>query len=297
MLEPLPPWFRRHSIVKGLLAAFPHSHDQRIQFNGGAEAYVDLRDPEVRTVFLRRSFEPDFFEVIHPVLSEGGVFFDCGANFGLCTFGLIHGMDAGTQSQLSSHLFEANPRLIRYLEKTRSLFPLISISVVEGCIADRPGTSRFQLAPEFTGHSHVSLEGSATVENVVLDDYIEQNEVDRIAFLKMDLEGQELNALRGLAKTLGRGSVDVIYLEVRSELLRRYGFKHEQVVAYLGDYGFQLFYCRRRDVSGRQPSRIRFRSSGLNRLRLVRFDLGVEVLETDLLAIHETQIEKTESRR
>ena len=292
MLEPSPRWLRRHSIVKCLLAAFPESHDQWIQFNGEARAYVDLRDPEVRTVFLKRSFEPDFFEIAVAVLAEGGVFFDCGANFGLCTFGLIPPIDS---SRLSCHLFEANSDLVQYLERSKSLFPAVSIKVVHGCLADRPGSSRFLINPEFTGHSHVDFAGKTIVQHVVLDDYLEQNRIERITFVKMDLEGQELNALRGLTKTLDRGAIEVIYLEVRSELLRRYGLRLQPLMAYLRQHGFRVFYCRIRDLLGRQPTSLRFTRHGLNRLQLAEFDAGVDDLATDLLAIHETRIEKAES--
>jgi FkbM family methyltransferase len=297
LLEPLPPWFRRHSLVKGLLVAFPGSHDQRIWFNGGAEAYVDLRDPEVRTVFLRRSFEPDFFDIAGAVMSEGGTFFDCGANFGLCTFGLIHRMEPAIQRRLFCHLFEANPNLMRYLEKTIRLYPSLSIKVVEGCVSDRSGTSQFWVTPEFTGHSHVSLEGTTTVPNIILDEYIEQNRIERINLLKMDLEGTELNAVSGLTRALHRGLVEVIYLEVRSELLGRYQVRHGQLVERLSESGFQVFYCRQRDLDGRRLVDIQFMGRGSSQLRLAKFDDSAGPLETDLLAIHQTHIKKLASLR
>jgi hypothetical protein len=98
-----------------------------------------LRDPEVRNVFLKRSFEPDYIKLASAILSEGGVSFECGANFGLSTFGLIPSFDL---DHLPFHLFEANPNLIRYLEKSKSLFPSAAIQVVEGCISDHGGTFR-----------------------------------------------------------------------------------------------------------------------------------------------------------
>jgi hypothetical protein len=91
----MPLGLRRHSLVKFLLAVFPDSHDQLIEFNSGARAYVDLRDAEVRNVFLKRSFEAEFFRIAESVLACGGVYFDCGANFGLCTFGLLEAVDHG----------------------------------------------------------------------------------------------------------------------------------------------------------------------------------------------------------
>jgi FkbM family methyltransferase len=286
-LESIPVWLRRHLLVKCLLVAFPKAHDQWIRFNGRAKAFVDLRDPETRNVFLKQSFDPDFFEIARRVLSEGGVFLDCGANFGLCTFGLLPLVDS---SRLSCYLFEANPNLIRYLEKSKSLFPSIPIKIIEGCLADRPGTSRFRINPEFTGHSHVALDGATIRQNVVLDDYLDQNNIDRVTFLKLDLEGQELKTLRGAARALDRAAIEVIYFEVRSELLRRYDVTGDQVLEFMRENSFRVFYCRDRDLLERPATQVRFVRHDLNQRRLAEVESVDDWLQTDLLAVHETQM-------
>jgi FkbM family methyltransferase len=288
LLEPAPLWFRRHLLVHCLLGIFPKSHDQWIEFNERAKAYVDLRDPEVRNVFLRRTFERDFIKLASAILAEGGVSLDCGANFGLCTFGLIASLDLG---RLAFYLFEANPKLIRYLQESKRLFPCAAIQVVEGCISDRPGTSRFQFDSQHTGHSHVDADGASAQENIVLDDYLERQDIDRVTFLKMDLEGQELSALRGLSKAFGRGAIEVIYFEVRSELLQRYDVLPEQILHFLYENGFRVFYCRDRDLIGRHFTTIRLARNGLNQLQLSEFRSVGGTLQTDLLAIHESMIE------
>src|SRR6202022_4267541 len=104
-----------------------------------------------------------------------------------------------------------------------------------------------------------------------------------------------LSVLQGLTKALARGAVEVIYLEVSSELLRRYGIGPEQVVEFLSNNSFRVFYCRGRDLRGRQPTRVRFTRHGLNRLRLAEFELTDDHLQTDLLAIHAAWTEKAES--
>jgi FkbM family methyltransferase len=229
---------RRHLLVNCLLGVFPKSHDRWIEFNGRAKAYVDLRDPEVRNVFLQRSLEPDFLQLASTVLSEGGVAFDCGANFGLFTFGLIPFIDL---DRLSFHLFEANRNLIPYLEKSKNLFPSASIKVVEGCVRDRPGKSRLQIDSQSTGHSHVDSDGTIAQENIVLDDYLERHGLEVVTFLKMDLEGQELTALRGLSRAFERRAIQVIYFEVRTEILQRYDILPEQIFHFLYGTGFGFF--------------------------------------------------------
>ena len=194
-------------------------------------------------------------------------------------------MDLG---HFSFHLFEANPKLIRYLEKSKSLFPSTAINVVEGCISDRTGVSRFRFDAQFTGHSHVDADGTSAQENIVLDDYLEGQEIDRVTFLKMDLEGQELNGLRGLSKAFSRGVIEAIYFEVRSEILQRYDVSPEQILHFLYENGFRVFYCRDRDLIGRHFTTIRFARNGLNQLQLSEFRTVDGPLQTDLLAIHDS---------
>ena len=51
---------------------------------------------------------------------EKGVYFDLGANFGLCTFGLV------PQKKMKYHLFEANDYLIKFIKKSVKLYPTTS---------------------------------------------------------------------------------------------------------------------------------------------------------------------------
>ena len=287
LLAPVPDWLRRHLIVKWLLGTFPKSHDQWIEFNENAKAYVDLRDPEARNVFLMRSFEPDFCKLALAILWEGGVMFDCGANFGLCTFALAPFFRSG---RVSSYLFEANPGLISYLGKSKTLFPSVRIEIVEGCVSDQPGASRIAVNSLFTGQSHVDLDGALEQQNVVLDDYLANKGIERVTFLKIDLEGQELNALRGLSRTLGRGGIEVIYFEARSELLRRYGVTPEEITDFLRKSNFRIFYCREGDLIEKDRIELHFRRASWNQLQLSECMSVPEDLRTDLLAIHRSQI-------
>jgi hypothetical protein len=56
----------------------------------------------------------------------------------------------------------------------------------------------------------------------------------------MDLEGQELNGLRGLTKAFGRGAIEVIYFEVRSDMLQRYDVLPGQILHFLYENGFRV---------------------------------------------------------
>jgi hypothetical protein len=152
-----------------------------------------------------------------------------------------------------------------------------------------------QIDSQSTGHSHVDADGTFAQENIVLDDYLERYGIEFVTFLKMDLEGQELTALRGLSRAFARRAIQVIYFEVRTEILQRYDILVEQILHFLYGNGFRIFYCRDRDLIGRRATSIRFSRNALNQLQLADFKSAGAVLQTDLLAIHESQIRETEN--
>jgi FkbM family methyltransferase len=191
---------------------------------------------------------------------------------------------------VNCHLFEANPAFFPFLQTSSTVFPCVRIKIIEGCLSDHEGTSRFQITERFTGHSHVHPEGSSVTRNIVLDDYLEENRIKKINLLKLDIEGQELIALRGLSAALNLRKIEVIYLEVATDVLVRYRLVPADVIGFLESNGFRLFYCREKDVPERCSPAVRFRRSNLNQLRLLEFKLPVGNLRTDLLAVHEALI-------
>ena len=59
----------------------------------------------------------------------------------------------------------------------------------------------------------VELSTQETIKLRRLDDYINENEIDRINFIKIDIEGHELDAFRGLGDYLSADFIDAIQFE------------------------------------------------------------------------------------
>jgi FkbM family methyltransferase len=55
---------------------------------------------------------------------------------------------------------------------------------------------------------HYDNEGCIEIETLSLDEIIESEGIGHVRLLKMDIEGHELPALRGLKKTLQAGLID-----------------------------------------------------------------------------------------
>ena len=74
---------------------------------------------------------------------------------------------------------------------------------------------------------------------VRLDDYVQENGIPAPDWIKIDIEGMELPALRGAEQIL-RSSHPTIICEI-NHLSGRYGSKVSELIGYLGSLGYSMF--------------------------------------------------------
>lgn len=238
-LDLLPRSLQRQKLLSALFRLKLISPVQALDFNGQARAWVDLRDAESRASYLSRSFWPEFPPMVAAFLRGGGDLFDVGASFGLVTFGtvpLVRGL--GT----TFHLFEANPRIIPLLARSAREWPEERFNIRHCCVTDEPGISHHSLPDASWGHGFISRQG-APVSNLVLDDYVAEQGVGRISFLKLDVEGWELHALAGARKTLASGKVEAGFVEVAPDALCRAGATAKDLLDMLTAAGFDSYFA------------------------------------------------------
>lgn len=288
LIKILPPWLRRHKLIRLMTWLKPR---QPLYFNGNAKAYTSYADAAARQALITGVFEPEFLAIAKPFLFDGGVFFDVGANLGLCTFSLIG--EFSPETNISYHLFEANPRLCQLLNDSYHRFHDIQDMYINlGCISNQPGVSQLNVTPNESGRSYISCGAQDAhqsrypiieVENIVLDQYFEDHSIQRVQFLKMDIEGWEPYALEGAKQTLSKGIVEAIYIEVSTENLTRAGFCVDDCLTKLIDAGFTLYWCKPQDIL---KDTIHLNIRG-HKLAVAKFKAFPIEYQTDLLAIHQ----------
>jgi FkbM family methyltransferase len=156
---------------------------------------------------------------------------DIGANLGLFTYFL---------SRLSSHVyaFEPNPFPLRSLQAVADA----NVTVLPIAVSDRSGEAELIVPRTSKGWSSngASLAKSAeagagrvTVPCRAVDDLDYRN----VGFIKIDIEGHELAALKGMEKTLARERPNLF---IENERLHA-GAGAEEVFAYLTDRNYAGF--------------------------------------------------------
>ena len=162
----------------------------------------------------------------------GDVVLECGAHHGFMTILLAHWV--GPQGRVTA--FEASPSSARILRENIERNGLAGRVAVEaravGAHAGMLKISDESNSFPLTGR----LEPGVRVPVVPLDDYAHLAPT----LLKLDIEGFEVEALRGASRILERRPR--LAIEVHVDMLRRYGDRADQILEFLKprDYDFWL---------------------------------------------------------
>ena len=147
---------------------------------------------------------------IRPYVAEDAVCLDVGANIGLYTLAL-----AALAPKGSVWAFEPGPATFGFLSRNIELNKLGHAHPVHAAVGDVTGTVEFQDIPFFTAGSFLVMGepflttevlGSLCIKtpSVTIDQFVADQGLDRLDFVKVDVEGGELSVLDGAVKTLAQ---------------------------------------------------------------------------------------------
>lgn len=133
----------------------------------------------------------------HVAIREGDVVVDCGANVGL--FSAI-ASDKGAYV----YAFEPDDAIIKeYLSKTGQYHK--NIHIIPLALSDKCGKKYFAREANNIGGGNLTSDrdkADIIVHTVTLDQFVEENHIKKIDFIKADIEGAERQMLRGAVKVL-----------------------------------------------------------------------------------------------
>jgi FkbM family methyltransferase len=212
--------------------------------------------------------EPETTSVVRHLIRPGDVVFDVGANFGWYT--TLFAQCVGDGGRV--YAFEPVPATYRRLLEHLELNALQARATVERAAAsDTAGQATvYVFKSQSDGCASLAHLGNLDHEMIQaplvrLDDYCRQQGLDRIDFLKCDVEGSELAVLRGCGALLERPDAPIVLVEVNDETSQAFGLTRLDVWDYLASRGYDEFYDI---VATRRLSRISAASElrGLNLL-------------------------------
>lgn len=212
-----------------------------VRLSTGVRMRVDLGD-RVQRLMAYRMYERRELDLVRALLRPGDTFVDCGAHVGYYT---LHAARAvGTQGQV--HAFEPAPANVARLRENVALNGARNLIVHEAAVSAASGRTVFQLVDEQgeTGWGSLMLApGEKTraheVDVVALDDVLDQ--MQRVALMKLDVQGSELDALRGAARLLDRDKPHVLCEVVEAWWGPSQTTTTKDLFAFMASHGYRAY--------------------------------------------------------
>ncbi|HEU4977669.1 MAG TPA: FkbM family methyltransferase [Solirubrobacteraceae bacterium] len=206
----------------------------------GLTLAIDRDDPFQASMLLGL-YDPVVKAIIERYTPAGGIVIDGGAFIGYIA--LLFARRVGPTG--SVHSFECDPRVLPRLRRNVEINGMDWVIVNPRGLFDRT-TAEAQLAlPSQLGWASMQpgawgATEATTVAMVALDDYVAERGIDaeRISFIKLDLEGCELEALQGARGTLAAASAPVL-VELIPDRMRALGQDPEELLALMNGLGYE----------------------------------------------------------
>lgn len=142
---------------------------------------------------------------------------DVGANAGIFSLAAL-----AVEPDATVHAFEPTPEIARRLKDTAALNELERLNVHETAVLGHNGhVTLTRCRGEFGTNDGMNFVSQArkgpaleTVESITLDQFCWDHGINHIDLLKIDIQGQEPQALIGASRLLGAGRIGTIFIEL-----------------------------------------------------------------------------------
>lgn len=199
-----------------------------------------LDDKDSSRLSINGTLEPCETELFCKELNEGNIVLDIGANIGYYT--LLASKKVGNKGKV--YAFEPDPTNFSILKKNIAINRCENVVLVNKAVADRSETLNFYLSDVNNGdhRAYVSEEirASISIPCTSIDDYFKDKH-ENIDFIKIDIQGFECKALRGMQGTLRNSTKTKLTAEFWPYGLTRAGDSPQELIRLLRDSNFELY--------------------------------------------------------
>jgi FkbM family methyltransferase len=175
---------------------------------------LDCRDEFGINVVKFGRIETPEDKFIPKILKKGDIVLDIGAHWGgfsVCFANLV-----GNEGKVFS--FEPSSKNYRILRKNIQINKLSNIEVSKYAVGDKEDFVKLKIASTSSGHNSIArdnllFEKEEVVKQIKIDKFLKEKEIKNINFIKIDVEGYELEVLKGMKETIRNQNNFWMFLE------------------------------------------------------------------------------------
>ena len=180
-------------------------------------------------------------EVLKERLQPGDIFYDIGANVGFFT--IIAAKLVSPSGRV--YAFEPVRKNAFCLKKNAAHNNFENITIFEKAVSSHTGKTKLLLTHHPGGATLAAetlppdIKGVAEVELVTIDNLIKQEKILPPTFVKIDVEGVEIDVLQGMTQTINKYRPVILYEidDADNEIFQK---KQERCVRFLSTLGYRL---------------------------------------------------------
>jgi FkbM family methyltransferase len=174
---------------------------------------------------------PPTFEVALAMLDPGSIVLDLGAHLG--TFSL-----AAAARGHRVVAVEASPRNAAFLRASARANGFDDLLVIEVAVSDAPGVVRFRPEGAWGQITEGWSPGIVEVTADTVTGLLRRHGVERVDFVKLDVEGSEIAAIEGMHDLLAAADAPPVVYEGNAHTLRMFAATPEDMVAAFTRFGY-----------------------------------------------------------
>jgi len=147
------------------------------------------------------------FDMFSNSIKKGDIVVDLGAYIGYFS------LEASKKAE-KVYAFEPHLTSFNILKKNIQLNNLKNVVIENKAVYDKNSSVNFCETPELASNSYITPDGGKTIKTVTLDSYAKKNNIKSIDVLKIDIEGSEVEALKGARNIIKSSPRIKIFMEI-----------------------------------------------------------------------------------
>lgn len=199
-------------------------------------------------------------------VTESSVIFDIGANVGVWTV-----MMSKICNAAHIHSFEPAPITFDLLQKNVNLNECRNVMLNNMAASNSSGVAEFEVPPGVSIYGRVRPKKQSDevdqrflnpniyeVKCKRLSDYCLEHNIEKIDFMKIDVEGFELDVLMGMEELFAEHKIGAIYIETMEDNHLRMGSSYREFLDFFGRFDYKIYTLGNDGsaLSERQPDQV-----------------------------------------
>jgi len=196
---------------------------------------LDTNDWIQKPIYEKGCYEKTDVLALLSLMPQDGVFFDIGVNVGVYSLNLC-------KKAKYVYSFEATEKTYKQLLETISMNNIKNIHHNFSAVHNESGIEiEIWQGSEVLGKDNAGSNGlfnkgeggiiANVVKSITIDDFVNNNNIEKIDIIKIDIEGNELNALKGARESILRFR-PIILCEINPEINEKAGYKSKELLAF-----------------------------------------------------------------